>query len=135
MEVLLLWNSFLDSFTVKGVYVLLYMCMRAQVCVLIGELVERLMTGHYTVVSSASLLWVRSTAALAPRTPYHSIGPKRPPILPCLPVLDLCLQPSVDKFISLDSLALFFSHIHTQTACLAVTSQPSSELNSRPESL
>lgn len=49
------------------------MCMRAQVCVLIGELVERLMTGHYILVSSASVLWVRSTAALAPGTPYHSI--------------------------------------------------------------
>lgn len=106
--------------------------MCTSVCAHSGEWMKYSAAGHYTVVSSASVLWVRNTAALTPQTTHYSKGPKRPPTLPLSPSLatrDLDLQLCDDYFMSPDSLPsivfLFFLSTH-QCSDLAVTLQPPS---------
>lgn len=92
--------------SVRTVYKGEYVCM--SVCTFTGVLLECLMESYYILVSSASALWVWSTAAPAPPTPAESDPKGRPysPIYPSLHLLDLCLQPRVYHFIllPLDSL-------------------------------
>lgn len=93
--------------------------MCTSVCAHSGEWMKYSAAGHYTVVSSASVLWVRNTAALTPQTTHYSKGPKRPPTLPLSPSLatrDLDLQLCDDYFMSPDSLpsiVFFFFSLHT----------------------
>lgn len=108
-------------------------------CAHSGEWMKYSAAGRYTVVSSASVLGVRNTAALTPQTTHYSKGPKRPLTLPLSPSLatrlslrDLDLQLRVDYFISPDSLpsivlfCLFPPENNAQTTYLAVTLQPPS---------
>lgn len=119
-------------------WICVIVCVRVcmSVCTHTSELLECLMGVHYILVSSASLLWVWNTAALAPRTPAES-DPKDHPYsliyasLPPLPSLSPSAWPPASIQMSITSSlslwTLFCTVCFSPRACLAVTSQHSSE--------